>query len=111
MSLEEFGDVRGIEQSGLDEDAGAETVVPEIGINDMPVKRDAQDFQFHDCARREGHRKERTNARLGDVLKLPDPFAIVIQFGEPNGQVTGNTFVKSAFHSLPKGIAKMLEIL
>jgi hypothetical protein len=111
VGLEEFGDVGGIEQSGLDEDAGAEPVVPEIGVDDVAVKREAEDFQFHNCARCEGHREERTNAGLGDVLKLPNPLAIVVQFGEPNGQVTGNAFIESAVHSLPNGIAGMSEIL
>jgi hypothetical protein len=111
VGLEEFGDVGGIKQSGLHEDARAEPVVPEIGVDDVAVKREAEDFQFHDCARRERYGKERTNAGLRDVLELPNPLAIVVQFGEPNGQVTGNAFIKSAFHSLPKGIAKMSEIL
>lgn len=96
--LDEFSDVGGIEQSGLNKDAGAKPVVPETGVDNVTVKREAEDFQLHDRAWREGHREVRTNAGIGDVLKLPDPLAAVVQFGEPNREVGRNALIKSAIH-------------
>jgi hypothetical protein len=36
---DQFGNVRGIEQRGFDEDAGAERVVLRSGVDDVPVQR------------------------------------------------------------------------
>src|SRR5580698_11231145 len=100
VGLDEFGEVRRIQQRGLSEDAGAERVVPEIGINYVAVKDEAQDLQFHHRAGRQRDREERGDTGIRDILNLPNPLGAVFQLGDANGQISGNALIEPAIHGL-----------
>jgi hypothetical protein len=100
VGLDEVGEVRRIQQRGLNEDAGAKRVVPEIGINYVPVKDEAQDLQFYHRAGRQRDREERGDTGIRDILNLPNPLGAVFQLGDANGQISGNALIEPAIHGL-----------
>jgi len=99
MVLDQFGDVGGIEQRWLDKDPGAERGVVGIGVDDMPVKSEAEDLQSHDGARREGHFEAGANAGIRDIVQLTDRLDTVVQLGKQDRQIGGKALIESAVHS------------
>src|SRR5271170_5592068 len=93
IALDEFGNIRGIKQRGFDEDAGSELVVLHIGVDNLPVKCEAEDFELYQGARGQGRCEERTDTGIREVAKLSNRLHTVVQLGEPNGQIGGNTLV------------------